>query len=267
MVMKRLFFNICLIAIFSSPAWAEDTLPPLNFKGMYEFQFSGLPFGRMGIEAEESSNGYAITADITLEGLIKLFTSHKSHTTADARNGDLIYDSHYQTKKKKKAVKLVYKKGKITEEVIVPPDNRATRPAVSSVLKNAAYDPLSINLVLRKKIWETLKSGKSDFVLNVFDGRRLTEVDGSVVGRKKITIRDKQTSVVKLAVRRKLLAGFTKSELDDYNPKEPTLWMYYSDDTRLVPVQVEVGFLFGKITGTLAKECRTGESCLLGIRE
>jgi hypothetical protein len=267
MVMKQLLFNICLLAIFSCPAWGEDTPPPLNFKGIYEFKFSGLPFGRLGIEAAQSPKGYAMTSDITSAGIVSLFAKHTSHTTVEAHGDKVVYDTHYQTKKKKKAVKLVYEAEKIIEEVIVPPENPAKRPPVAPELKNAAYDPLSLNLALRQKIWEAQKSGANNFTLTVFDGRRLTEVDAEIAGKKVVQIGEEKFPAIKLAVRRKLLGGFTQSELDDYNPNEPTLWMYYSDDTRIIPLKIEVGFLFGKITGTLAKECKTGESCLLGIKE
>jgi hypothetical protein len=267
MVMHHIIFNILFLILFSSPAMAEEGPPPLDFKGIYDFQFSGVPLARMGIEAEESAYGYSITSDITLEGIAKLFTSHSSHTTVEQTNGDRAYDSKYRTKKKKKAVRMVYKNGKMIEHKVEPPENPANRPAVHAALKNAAHDPLTLNLALRRSIWQALKSGKNDFSLTVFDGRRLTQIDASVAGRKKILIGEKEKPTIKLAVRRKLLEGYTKSELADYDPKEPTLWMYYSDDERLVPLKVEVGFLFGKITGTLSKECRTGESCLLGIKE
>lgn len=267
MVMRRTIFNILFLAIISSPALAQDAPSPLDFKGIYDFQFSGVPFARMGIEAEENTYGYFITSDITLGGIAKLFTSHSSHTTVEQTNGDRIYDTKYRTKKKRKAVRMVYKNGKMITHVVEPPENPAKRPPVPSALKNAAHDPLSLNLALRRALWKALHGGPNDFSLTVFDGRRLTQIDASLTGKKKIPIGERETPVVKLAVRRKLLNGYTKSELEDYDPKEPTLWMYYSDDERLVPLKVEVGFLFGKITGTLAKECRTGESCLLGIKE
>jgi len=141
------------------------------------------------------------------------------------------------------------------------------RPPVPPELKNKAYDPLSLSLALRHALWQATKTGKNDFSLMLFDGRRLTEINASVAGKKTILMGENKVSAIKLAVRRKILAGFTESEKADVDPNEPTLWMYYSDDDRLVPLKIEMGFLFGKIIGTLVKECRTGESCLLGIKE
>ena len=58
--------------------------------------------------------------------------------------------------------------------------------------------------------------------------------------------------------------GFTDSELAEYNKNEPPLTVYFSDDDRLMPLRLETSFWLGMLSATLAKECRTGESCLLG---
>ena len=51
-------------------------MAPVNFKGIYEFTFAGLPFGRMGVEIEQSPGHYAITSDVMTTGVIKLFVQH-----------------------------------------------------------------------------------------------------------------------------------------------------------------------------------------------
>lgn len=73
--------------------------------------------------------------------------------------------------------------------------------------------------------------------------------------------------VITVDVRRKPLAGFTAKELADYDPHEPTLHMYFTDDARQIPIRVEATVFFGTLSATLAKECRTGESCLLGNKD
>ncbi len=253
-------------------AFAADTLAPLNFKGIYEFRLGGLLVGKLGIEAEESASGYAIACDIKSAGVASIFTKHSSHTTVDGTYNrtsypDIVYQTNYQTKKKKRSVRLVYKDAEITKEEVVPPDNRATRPAVDAHLKNAAYDPLTLNIRLRQAVWNAVQSGKPDFTLSVYDGRRLTELNGAVEGKRTLRDGNRKQPVVTVSVRRKLVAGFTKSELEDYDPKEPALLMYYSNDRRFVPIRAEAPLLFGSLTGVLVKQCATGESCLFGIRE
>lgn len=274
MGMKSMFFNMLLIAglTLGNPALAEDGPPPLTFKGSYEFDFAGVLFGKMGIEAEQSATGYAITSDVASAGIAKLFNKHSSHTTVDGSDKDFVYSSvkyasDYQTNKKRKSVKLTYKNGVVSKETLVPPDNPATRPAVAAALKKGSVDLLTLNLKLREGVWKAMHGGDQNFTVKTFDGRRLTQVNVSVADKKTLLMNEKKVPTVRVAVRRTMLAGYTKSEKADYDPDEPTLWLYYSDDERLVPVKIEMGFLFGKITGTLIKECRTGESCLLGIKE
>jgi hypothetical protein len=265
---KLLIFSCAWLAVM--PTHAAESLSPLNFKGLYEFRLGGLLVGRLGIEAEESKSGYAITADVKSAGVASIFSKHSSHTEVDGTSGahpDITYKTDYRTKKKKRSVKLVYKGGEITKEEVVPPDNRATRPAVAAYLKNSAYDPLTLNLKLRRAVWEASRSDKRDFAMTTYDGRRLTKIKGTVEKR---TIRDannRKQPVIVATVRRELLAGFTKSEIEDYDPEEPSLFIYYSNDERFVPVKAEIPFLFGTLTGKLAKQCATGESCLLGNKD
>jgi Protein of unknown function (DUF3108) len=265
--MRLRIFNILIVLAFSVPAWAEEP-PPLNLKGTYEFQFSGLPIGKMGIEVEQDASHYAMTSDVVATGVVKLFTQHMSHTTAQASGGRIAYDTHYQTKKKPKSAHLVYTAGKLVEENVQPPDNRAVRPAVPDELKNRAHDLLSFNLALRGLVWKALHAGTKKFSLTAYDGRRLTEVDGTVEGKRVIDYGGKPNfPVIAVSLKRKQLAGFTPPEIEGFDSNEPPLTLYYSDDSRFVPVKLEVMVLFGKITGTLAKECRSGESCLLGLKE
>lgn len=265
----NIFFFIAITLSYSAPA---ADMPPFDLKAIYEFQFAGVPVGRMGFEAEQAPEHYDIAADITSVGIARLFAKHSSHTVvAGTGSGgaysDILYRTDYKTKEKRKSVKMTQKDSEFTEEDVQPPDNRAKRPAVPAEIKKGAYDPLSLNMALRQKTWEALQSQNKSFSVNVYDGRRLTEVDATVADKKIIRLDGKKVASVRVAVRRKPLAGYTVSELDDIDPKEPTLWVYYSDDGRLIPLYLEMGFLFGKLTATLAKECRTGESCLLGIKE
>lgn len=254
------------------PAYGADALTPLNFKGIYEFSYAGMPLGKAGFEAEQSATGYDMTADVVTTGLVKLFTKHSSHTTVSAEGAaysypNITYESRYRTRKKARSAKLVYKKGVLAEEQALPPESRDRRPEVPAELKKNAHDLLTVNLKMRQGLWDAVKSAKPSFSLKAYDGRRLTQLDLTVEGKRTILYNGKKTPVIAMSARRKLLAGYTESERKDYDPKEPTLYIYYSDDARFIPLKLEVTFLFDKLSATLAKECRTGESCLFGIKE
>jgi hypothetical protein len=258
--------------MLATPTEAAESFSPLNFKALYTFGLGGLDIGKMGIEVEQDASHYAATADITLVGLAKMITNHTSHTMVDGSGAHYTYpnrqyDTHYRTKKKPKSVSLVYEHGKIIQEDVQPPDNRATRPEVSDVGKSKGFDPLSFILEMREQALAAAKGGKSGFVLYVFDGRRLTEASFTKIGSKIIRMSGKKMTVQAFAVKRKPVEGFTATEIDDWSPKEPPLYVYFSDDTRFVPVKLEMSMWFGVLSAELTKECRTGESCLLGIKE
>ena len=60
----------------------------------------------------------------------------------------------------------------------------------------------------------------------------------------------------------------TPTELAGFDPKEPTLYIYYTDNARLIPIRLEAGLAFGTISATLIKECGPQvESCLLGLKD
>jgi hypothetical protein len=75
----------------------------------------------------------------------------------------------------------------------------------------------------------------------------------------------KQPAVV-MTLRRKPLAGYTKSEMEDYSADEPSLTAYFSDDDTLFPVKLELPLPIGSLHVTLRKKCGPQESCLLGLQ-
>jgi hypothetical protein len=245
---------------------------PLNIKGIYELRFSTFALGKMGIEIDQTSKNYGIVADIVSTGLMNILIKHSSHTTVDGSGSNfhysrIAYESHYQTKKKKKYAQLTYKDGALSEEKVLPPDNRATRPAVISDLKNQSCDYLTLILKLRQMLYSTLAHQKTESSFLVYDGRRLTQVDAKVVEKTTIVYNVNRLPVIHVDLRRTLLAGFTKTELAEHDPNEGSLQVYFTDDERLLPIRLEAQLLIGTLSATLMKECRTGESCLLGIKE
>jgi hypothetical protein len=271
--MNMRFFNIpLLMLLLCSPAQADEGLTPMQFKGIYQFEFSDVPIGKMGLEIDQSATDYSINSDILTTGVLKMFVNHSSHTTADGsgkhfRYDTVKYDSNYRTRKKKKAVSMRFKNGKIVEEKLNPPDNRATRPAVSDELKTNAIDPLSLILRIRQELFEARKNDTKNFSINGYDGRRLTTADFTVIGTQNLRYKGKKVPVIKVDARRTLVAGFTQSELADKNDNEPPAHIYFTNDAQLKPIKVEAVLWMGTVSATLIKECMPSESCLFGIKE
>ncbi len=270
---RPIIFSVvyCFLLFFSYPSEAAST-KDLSFRGYYKCTFSGINFAKLGIHAEQDSHSYAVTSDITLTGIAKLFTKHSSHTTVDASGKNYVYssseyESNYKTKNKKRYVKITYKGEKFGKETLDPPENPAKRTPVPIEEKNESYDPLSGLLSARAQLIDALENGNKTFSLNIYDGRRLTQVDFTILGERVIRMDDRKVPVITVQAKRTLLAGFTNSELADHDPKEAPLLIHFSNDETLFPVRLEAHLMFGSIVADLHKTCSTQESCLLGIKE
>jgi hypothetical protein len=262
--MRRQFNILLIFLLLAAPAAAQEPLAPLNFKARYTLAFAGVPFGGLAVDLAQDSNHYAMTTDVVSTGLAALFARHKSHTTASGSGENFAYPNRSyatqsQTRKKKRNIAMRYENGRIVSEEVVPPDNRETRKAVADALRNSGYDPLLIVLELRKR----LQAGEQSFALNLYDGRRLTRANITVLGKKAIRLDGKKRPVVAALLKRELVEGFTTGELARYDPNEPPLTLYFSDDAQFIPLKLSIPFTFGSVSATLEKQCSAQESCLL----
>lgn len=253
-------------------AFAAENLAPLNTKLYYEASYFGLIIGKAGIEINQQPEKAEATCDISTAGIVGLFLKHSSHTTLTAIGSDFTYperkyETHYQTRNKKRSAKIIYKGAKVAEEEITPPESDGKRPAVPADIKNTAYDLLSFLLQMRKELARTRAGNLSKFTLHAYDGRRLTQADFIMQGNKTIKINGKKYVTIAATTRRTLKAGYSAGEMADYDPDEPAMTIYFSDDEKLIPLRFEIPYPVGKLTTDLEKTCADGESCLLKIQE
>lgn len=260
-------FRLCniplmLFFLLAYPAWAGDPLIPLQFKGTYALSFAGILFGKMNIEVEQEPGYFRMSSDVASTGIVAVFASHSSKTTVTGKGKNFSYTTRsYQTKsqtrKKKRDIALEYRGGKYVMEKVVPPDNRETRKEVPGKLKNDAYDPLSVIVEIRKRIIELRRTGKDvgsiDFPIKLYDGRRLTQADVSVHETQQVSVGAASVPVLHVSVKRKPVAGFTDKELKQYDPNEPPLNLYFSEDETFLPIALSIPFTFGAVTATLVK--------------
>jgi hypothetical protein len=266
-----LIINFQCFSALAAPIGKPETFEAaVTLKGYYEFKCNGVRFGKMGIELEQSKADYTMTSDITTTGVLKFFVPHKSHTTVsgsgkDFAYPDVEYESDYQTRKKKKYVKIIYKDA-VPSETLVPPESPDKRPPIAEELKTGSVDPLSFLLHLREGVHKAQLSGAKSFSIKHFDGRRLTMVTMTMEGSATIPYGDGTRDTIRIGMTRKLLGGHTKSEIEDFEGGEPVIYAYLSDDSRLIPLLLQTDLWYGTLTAELVKECRTGESCLLAIK-
>lgn len=256
----------CIIAIF--PAEAEEYPQNFDFRGYYKARFSGILIGKVGAHFSQNNAIYSATADITSSGVLKLFTEHASRTQTDAkgkayRYTSIRYIANYRTKKKKKYVEVKYKNGKFASEKLVPPENPQKRPPVPLEMRDNSVDPLSAVVLLRSRLRDALNGGKKKFSIPVYDGRRLTTALFTVGGLKVIELNDKKYPVIEVTARRQLTAGFRKGELEEYDPSEPELKLYFINNADLFPARLELSIYTGTLQIDLERRCTQEQSCLL----
>lgn len=247
---------MALCSLWLGAPAAAQSLAPLDISGTYLFSMAGVPFGSMDFSATQNANNYDASADIHTTGLVRVFVQHDSHTTSKGAGAnftypDSTYESDYQTRKKKKYVKMVRKHNKIAEETITPPDDRNVRPAVEEALKNEAFNPLAYALELRGKMAQCIAANCESFNFNFFDGRRLTQGTFTPQGTKVIRIGGQKYPTYYVIAKRKPLAGFTAKELKGIPADEPPLAIYFSQDEKLLPVKLDYPMAFGTASAVL----------------
>ncbi|NBO19173.1 MAG: DUF3108 domain-containing protein [Proteobacteria bacterium] len=265
-----LFLFIIALCATDSHAHAAEALLPLKLRAVYNFEYAGIVFGSAGLEMTQDENAFDAVSDVTSSGIARIFVKHDSHSVAKGTGkhytySDVDYDSHYQTRSKKKAAHLVWSDGVLAKEELQPAET-GKRPPVEAALKNNALDPLRFGLALRQQLFEAMQAGKKNYSLRVFDGRRLTQADFAIKGSATVSYLGQKLPVTRVDVTRTLLEGFTESELQEAaDKKDPPLRMYFTQDERLIPVVLEVPLMLGRVRAVLARECSAGESCLLGL--
>jgi hypothetical protein len=252
---------VCLYFLGLSPALADEALASLHFIGRYDFNWSGVALGALTLAIDEDGDVYKMRLVVKSEGIVNLFTHHVDDTIAGGeRNGSAYlpqyYETYYKTKKKPRHVKLAFDdKGAVVEELNVPPEDRSDRPEVPHSLKDGAYDPLSLLMVVR--------GGARD--IKGFDAKRLYAVKVQEKGRDTLYVEGKWRKVTIFSLSRTPLGGLTAKEMKEYKKGEPPLTVYFSNDAQRIPLAVEVPIMFGEVTGVLVKECKAWAECGLEV--
>lgn len=273
-LMKALYYVLLpSLLAFAMPALAKEagTLEPLSFSGIYTFGWSGVKFGEMDFLSEEKTGHFRAETHIRTTGLLNLFAAHASHTTLKSalEEGGIstsprTYETFYTTKKEPRHVKLVFARGgAVTEEIVMPPENRQKRPEVPAADKKAALDPLSFLLALRKGLHEALQTDKKQVSLRLFEGRRLMDTDFVIAGHATLLRGTQEVPVIRVIGRRKPVAGYTAKELASLKEGDPPVIAYFSDDGHLVPLRLEVPLPVGMLYAELMHSCEISAPCAL----
>ncbi len=253
--MRNRFILLFLLPLTLTTVNAHAAPEPLVTETHYTLSWSGIPFGACDITATQEGNKFRINSAIHFSGAAKMLAAHQSDTVAEGEGiagaaAAHTYETFYSTRKKKKHVRLIYANGgSLTDRLIEPPENAEKRPPVPAEKLKGVPDPLTFVAELRRAMRETLANHTNRFSLSVFDGRRLYASTWTIVDERTIELNGKQQHVVYATATRKPVAGFTQSELDDFNA-DTQLNGYFDADTML-PVKLTVDLMIGSLEATL----------------
>lgn len=259
---RQIYKMAFLVLLGSAPARAE--LPaPLQFNGQYLFTWNGITLGGLALGIDETAARYRIHLAVRSLGLVNWFTRHSDDTITEGNregglNGSryrpLHYESFYKTKNKPRHILVNFtSKGVVTDEINEPPDKPGERQPAPHALKDGAYDPLSLLMELRSGTPEA----------KGFDGKRVFNVKAAKGAPTQLSAAGKDVAATPLVLSRTPLAGLSAKESAAYAKGEPVLALYVSDDARRIPVGVSVPLFFGRVRGTLTRECPTWDACKL----
>src|SRR5688572_14530272 len=146
-------------------------MPPVR-TAKYGVYWEGVRVAGMAAEFSDSF----MKVDISAYGLLRDITDFRSRTQTDyalGKNGarPFAFKTWFKRRKAEKTIHIMYDPdaGKTTQDVVLPPDNRLKRPAVSVEGKDSAVDPLTAALLARQYLRTALAAGKSEFSFRLYD--------------------------------------------------------------------------------------------------
>lgn len=249
--------TLLAIPLGLTPAAARE-LKPFPEVMKYRVAWNGIKIGRVIIETNQNTYSYRMVVDTKTTGIAKMFSPLKSVTVASGRiyEGHVI-PQHYLARStsdegKNRTSELRYgEEGLLIERTTVPLDDPSWRPEVPLEEATQAYDPVSAFFILREKMFRNVNQKIKDTRISTYDGRRLAEFLFKAVNNGTRMREGKIVPVINTVVFRRPIHGYTPKELKKFDEGDPKVHVYFSADTRFIPLEVEVYHWSGKITGEL----------------
>jgi hypothetical protein len=243
----RLILIIFALFFVALPVQADS---PYNARGTWFMSWSGIPFAKIWIALEENAEGYRLTASYKSRGIVRIFDKNKSLTLSHGvRLGDTVQTLEYEFEndEQDKFTKLEFDRaGELIRRKVQPEDDPSHRPPVPSTAIKGAVTPGNVLFALRRAVQLAQQQGDKSFAVPFYEGKRLMEVHGRVLGPENYTIGKKSVETIKVEFNRKLLGGFTDKEIKRYAEGEPPLYLYLDAET-LFPLAMEIEIKFGTL--------------------
>ncbi len=134
-----------------------------------------------------------------------------------------------------------------------PKDDPGWRPPVPLEQTVGAYDPVTVGFVARHLIHDHMEQNIRESQLRTYEGARLADFTLTVVSPADVEALGGYQHAINTVVARHPITGYTPKELKRYNAGDPVVHVYFSADSKLLPIRIETRLKFGTVTAELKK--------------
>ena len=245
---------IVSLLLMALPAFAEPADKPLPWPAhvAYQFTYLEMPIGKVALDIVQGEQ-LSIVGSIEVDGVAKLFSDHKNQLSLDVDgvtpNGHArIFDTRYsRTGKKERHIRLNYDAGGVlTDALHEGVHDMHRRGEITPEQHQAAYDPLSMMVVLREQIYQAIQNKTPNFTSYLYDGKRLHQLDITIYGTRMHEWKGQEVMVQKIGLLRRLIAGQTEKEIKKeaaYNLPEAVI--YFTTEQRFLPIYAKQSWKVG----------------------
>lgn len=253
--MKRLQYALLtLFLLAASSGFAEQPLKPGAY--LYQVYWNGFQVASLVVGIEPEGARQRIQAAIRTYGLAQAASRYASDseaitTVSGSGVRPISFHTDFSMRKSAREISLGWDDAvNIQRHEVEPPERPGKRTPVSKEQKSNAFDPLSAYFAARQKVL----AGETQFTIPMFDGRRRSELQFEVKGKRK-------DGTLHLTMREIFIAGYTGREQSDRAERDITIHIYLDPET-LIPVGGLGVSIIGQADGKLKAKCETYEECL-----
>lgn len=257
---KPVILLLSLLLAASSAMAATPEIKPFILNGRYVIAWSGIPLGRILIEAHEDDSSYRMSIDTKTKGIGSLISDEaRVITAAGSKKGvatyiPVAYKSRPHKADDHNTITLTYdKRGDITARVRENDDDPAWRPPVPNAEIDTARDPITAAFMLRRTLYNAIPLDTPEVSTRTYDGMRLATMSLIRAANARVEIMGEYQDTVNVAVKRVPINGYTPKELRKYNKGDPEIRIYFSNDAAFLPVRATAKTAIGELSMTLVE--------------
>lgn len=244
--------GVVIWLLFSVSAQAAIPLPLPQAQYMKVY-WGGFHIASLITGWEREKNGtMKMQAAVRTYGLAKSVSRYRSDSMTVSKEGiPQSFHTQFSHRKSTREIKLNWNNQfMLINEYNQPPEKKGKRRPVSKTQKNKAYDPLTAFFAARAKVM----LGNKKFSIPMYDGRRRSELQFAVLGKR-------DNGDIHVTMREIFLAGYTGREQEERAQRDITIHIYV-DPRTFIPVGGIGQSPIGTATGELAASCNTFAECL-----